>query len=186
MIRHRQAHRSRRRGFTLVEAVGTIVILGAVGTVATNLLLTAADGYGQATTRAQLHSELSMAMDRIVREFRAIDLDNGASGIAPDIDNSDAEAITWHTDSTLELSGTTLELTLDGGTTATLLTDVTAMDLVTYDEDNVELRDAMSGAQCDDIRRIRLTLTVTRFGVSETLRSRVFIRSCMVRGGTDP
>ena len=176
----------RRFGFTLIEVVATIVILAAIGTVASNILLTASDGYLDAAGTAQLHNELSIATDRLAREFRQIDLDNDADDIAPDIDEVTASSMTWHTDSSVALNGTTLQFVEAGGAAATLLTDVTAFSITTHDEDNDPLAATLSGDQCDAIRRIEITVTQTRFGVSETLRARVFLRSTMSGGGTDP
>ena len=83
----RRTHRSRRdrRSFTLVESIATIVVLAIVSSVSSGVILQATDGYVDATTKAQLHTEASTAMDRMVREIRKIPLDPAAAGIAPDI-----------------------------------------------------------------------------------------------------
>lgn len=188
-IAHNMPRRRRARsraGFTLIEVVATIVILASVASVASNILLTAGDGYLDAATRAQLHSELSMALDRLVREVRQIDLDNDADDIAPDIDSTAANALAWHSDCSVSLDGSTLELVIDGGDAETLLTDVSGFTVQTYDEDNSALAASLSGDNCDPIRRVSVTITLSRYGVSETLRTKVFIRSCMVRGDKDP
>lgn len=172
--------RSRRcNGFTLVEMIATITVLSVIGTVASGIILHAADGYLDASTTAQLHSELSVAMDRAVRELRKIPL---ASGV-PAIDAVTATSITWSTDYSLALSGNDLNLTLDGGAAAVLLSDVTALTIQTYDEDNAALAASLAGAACDPIRRIELNLTVERYGVSDSLRTRIFVRSTMSGGG---
>ncbi len=176
-------HRSSPAGFTLVEALATIVILGIVGTIGSSILLTASDGYLKASTSAQLHTELSIALDRIVRELRKIELDAGAGGIAPDIDTVTATTIEWtDTDDDayeLSLSGTDLELGVDGSATAVLLTDVTAFSVDTYDEDDSALSASLSGAACDPIRRIEISITLQRYGVSETLSTKVYLRATL-------
>ncbi|MCI0631635.1 MAG: type II secretion system GspH family protein, partial [Phycisphaerales bacterium] len=60
----RRLRPARRLGFTLVEVLATIAIIGAIGSVASLTLLSALDGYVDAATQAQLHSELSIAVDR--------------------------------------------------------------------------------------------------------------------------
>jgi hypothetical protein len=60
-----------------------------------------------------------------------------------------------------------------------LLTDVTACTIATFDEDNAPLGASLAGVACDDIRRVSVSVTVTRGGVSETLRTKVFIRATM-------
>ena len=173
-----------RRAFTLVEVVATIVVLATIGTVASGILFTATDGYLEARMTAQLHSELSIAMDRIVRELRNIQLDDTADDVAPDIDAVTATSITWDDDYVIALSGSDLMLTIDGGAAAVLLSDVTSFTIQGYDEDNSELAATLNGDDCDDIRRASISVTIERSGVSETLRSKVFIRSTMHGAGS--
>jgi prepilin-type N-terminal cleavage/methylation domain-containing protein len=179
----RRSGRPRRRGFTLIEAVSTIVILGAIGTVASGLIFTATDGYAEASVRAQLHTELSVALDRIVREMRNVPLDDAASGIAPDIDELTADSITWSMNHTIERAGAEVRLTIAGGTARPLLTDVTAFSVEAYDADNALLIAPMIDDACDPIRRIAITATIQRRGVSETLRTKVFLRTMMAESG---
>lgn len=177
-----QAARS-RRGFTLIEAVATIVILGVIGVSASNIIYTSTDSYVSAANTSQVHSELSVALDRIARELRKIELDTAASDVAPNIDSANAASIIWRNSSgevsSLILNGTDLELVIDDGAASVLLTDVTALTIQCYDEDNRAFGGALSGASCDPIRRIEITLTAQRNGVSESLRAKVFIRGTM-------
>lgn len=76
---------SRRRGFTLVEAIATIVILAVVMGVASRLVHAGADAYTAGSVRAEMHAQLSSAMDRItseLREVRAAALALNVSGLA--------------------------------------------------------------------------------------------------------
>ncbi|MBT8486811.1 MAG: hypothetical protein HKO59_07605 [Phycisphaerales bacterium] len=174
----------RRRGFTLVEALATIVVLTALGSVGATVLYESTDGFVEASTRAQLHTELSLAMDRAVREIRKIDRDPAATGVAPDINGVTATEIRWHTPETkLWRSGSFWYLNLDGGAANVLLRDVTAFTLETYDESNALLGTVLTGTGCDPIRRVLLEVTITRNGVSETLRSKVFVRSTLSGSG---
>ncbi|MHC4429357.1 MAG: pilus assembly FimT family protein [Planctomycetota bacterium] len=181
----RAAHPRRRRAFTLIESMATIAVLATLGSIASFLILDAVDGYSEAATSAQLHAELSIAMDRALREVRKIEPDTGAAGVAPNITNVNAanNNIQW-TDSgsdaySLYQSGSSLMLEIDGGGPAVLMSDVTAFTVLTYDEDNGALATPLSGAACDDIRRVALNVTVNRNGVTESLRTRIFIRSMM-------
>lgn len=167
--------------------IATIVILAAIGTVASNILLTASDSYLSASTGSQLTSELSMAMDRLVRDIRQIDLDNDAAAeIGPDVDDFTPTSMTWNKLWTVRLNGTVLELEENGQAATTLLTDVSAFSLTAFNESNTALAASISGDACDDIRRLSVSITMTRYGISATLRSKVFIRSTMSGGGTDP
>jgi prepilin-type N-terminal cleavage/methylation domain-containing protein len=172
-----------RRGFTLIEAMATIVVLAALGAAASNILLAGLDGYVNAATAAQLHTEASIALDRIVRELRRVSLDSAADGIAPDIDSVTASTIAWGGDSSLALDGTTLMFVDDGAAAAVLLSDVAAFAVQCYDEDNTPLAVELSDDACDPIRRVAIIVSLERRGVVETLRAKVFIRSTMTGAG---
>lgn len=168
----------RRRAFTLIELIGTITIIGAIGSVVSLVVMTVVDDYVEATTRVQLHNELSLAVDRCIRELREIGLDSGAGSVAPDIDNTTASSITWATNNGISLSGSTVNLTLSG-TDYTLLEDVTAFTVTCYDEAGTALGATLTGASCDAIRRVQLEVTLTRAGVSESLRTQLYLRLTM-------
>jgi prepilin-type N-terminal cleavage/methylation domain-containing protein len=175
----------RRRAFTLIESMATVAVLATLGSIASFLVLDAVDGYSETATSALLHAELSIALDRATRELRKIEPDAGAAGVAPNVTNVNAadNDIQW-TDSdsdaySLYQSGSSLMLEVDGGGPAVLLDDLAAFTVLTYDEDNGPLAAPLTGAACDDIRRIALNVTVQRNGVTESLRTRVFIRSMM-------
>lgn len=165
-----------RRAFTLVELIATMAILAALGSVISVIVSTSVNGYTRASTNAQLHSELSIALDRIDQMLRFIP--PSAAG-DPDISSVTATSITWSTNWALTLSGTQLLLSEAGGPSSILLKDVSAFSVTAYDQSNTALAASLSGGACDSIRRIRVSITLTRSGVSETLRTKVFIRSMM-------
>ncbi len=172
-----------RRGFTLIESVTVIVVLSILGTFGSMLILNSTEGYIDASAGSQLHAELSISLDRIVRELRKIDLDSGAAGVAPDIDMATTNSMSWRdTDGdayVLVLSGSNLLLTVNGGASNILLSDVTVFSLKAYDESNVQLGAFLIGVTCDPIRRFEISITLTRQGVSETLGTKLLIRSTM-------
>jgi len=182
-MKSRLIHRSVRRGFTLIEAVATMTILAAIATVASNIILTSADGYLNASTSAQLHTEMSIGLDRLVREVRNINLDESAGDIAPDIDSVTASSVDWSGNNSVAFAGDELQITEDGGSAAILLTDVSSFNIQCFDEDNAALSTTLSGSGCDVIRRIELTISLQRHGVTETLRTKVFLRSTMQGAG---
>jgi prepilin-type N-terminal cleavage/methylation domain-containing protein len=185
----RRIHPRCRRAFTLIESMATVSVLAVLGSIASFLILDAVDGYTDAATSAQLHAELSIAMDRAMREIRKIELDTTASGVAPDITsiNAAGDNIQWN-DSvngacSLYKTGANLMLDVSGSGAAVLLGDVTAFSVKAHKEDDSEMVNPVSGGDTEDIRRIALNLTVQRNGVSESLRAKVFIRSTMSGAG---
>jgi prepilin-type N-terminal cleavage/methylation domain-containing protein len=183
-------HPARRRAFTLIESMATVAVLATLGSIASFVLLDALGDYAKSVTSAQLHAEVSIALDRAMREIRMIDLDGGAaSQPAPNITdiNAAGDTIQWTDDASaaysLAKSGSDLMLEVAGGGADILLSDVTAFSVQAYDDDNAVLANPLTGAGCDDIRRVELTITAARDGVSESQRSRVFICSTMSGGG---
>ena len=183
MIKRTSSNSGICRGFTLIEAIATIVLLSILGTFGSLIILNSTESYIDATTVSQLHSELSISLDRIVRELRKIELDSGAAGVAPDIDSVTTTSIAWRDSDgdaySLSLSGTNLMLVVNGGASNILLSDVTGFTLGTYDESNDLLPSSLSGAACDPIRRVEISITLTRQSVSETLGTKLLIRSTM-------
>jgi prepilin-type N-terminal cleavage/methylation domain-containing protein len=169
-----------RRGFTLVELIATTVVLAALGSVASSLLISAINAYSNSAIQAQLHNEQSIAMERIVRELRKCPRDTSASSTAPMISTVTANSITWNGSSTLSLSGSQLMFADAGATARPLLSNVTDFQVQTYDESNTALGASLSGSACNPIRRVNFLITSQRSGVTETLTTRVFIRSTMV------
>jgi prepilin-type N-terminal cleavage/methylation domain-containing protein len=164
----------RGRGFTLVEAIASIVIIGIVGLVASRLVVTASAAIEGTARRAELSGMLNAAMERAMIELRNID---AAAGV-PVITSPSTSSISFTVGGSsrqLSHSGTTVSLTGAAASGAALATDVTTFTLTYYDRDNATI--ASPAASISSIRSIQLTMTATRGGVSETLRSRVFIRS---------
>ena len=171
--------RTRRRGFTLVETIAAIVVIGTTGAVSSGLIYSAVNSYRSATTTAQLHSDCSAALDRLSKALWSIPRDTSASVVAPQISSVTPTSIAWGGNSTLQLQGNNLNLMEAGGAENPILQHVSAFTLTCFDQNNAALPASMSGAATQAIRRIELSVTVTREGVSQTLRTRVFIRCTM-------
>jgi prepilin-type N-terminal cleavage/methylation domain-containing protein len=177
-------HRTRRpspRAFTLVEALATISILALVSLAASRIIFAASDAYAASAVRAELSQDLSSAMERIAAEFRSIPYQNASPGV-PQISSATGTSISYGVDSGLQAVGGVLSLRSGGGPARTLLTDVTAFTLACFDEANQLLPLPLSGSACDAVRRIEVSITRTRNGASETLRSKIFLR-CAIAGG---
>lgn len=175
-----------RRGFTLVEAIATIVILGVVMSACSRLISAATTSYASASTRAELHAELASAMERIMLELRSCQSDPGGS-TTPDILAVRSDRITWTTPSgerTLSRSGSSLVLTASGSD-CTLVAGITSLAIQTYDDQNEELDATLDEDECQEVQRVQITLTAQRLNITESLRSRVFLR-CVAAGSAAP
>lgn len=173
----------RRRAFTLIEMIASLVVLAVLGSVASSLLMTATDGYVGSSVHGQMHVELSVGMDRAVRELRRIPADATAPVRSPHIDSVSTTSITWRDDASnacaLTLTGEELRLTVDGEQPAALLRDVASFEIEAIRDDATQISLPVADAACDVIRQVVLCVTLTRDGESETLRARVFLRACM-------
>lgn len=170
--------RANRSGFTLIELIATIVIIGAIGSVAALLVGSSIDSYVGAATRAQLHSELSVTLDRIDRELRKIPPENGGA-VSSDLVSITPTLIQWSGNHRFHLSLGRVYYTDGGGTARILQENVTAFSVQAFNESNTALAGTLNDAACDAVRRLLITITVQRSGVTETLRTKVFLRSTM-------
>jgi len=164
--------RSRQRGFTLIEAIATIVVLGLLGSIASTILFTASNGYLSAATTAQLHGEASAAMDRVIRDVRNIP----STADGPAINSMTATSIAWDGGFSIALSGSQLTVTSDG-TSYVLAEDVAVFQVQAFNHAGQQLPATLNAEQAQAVRRVVLTLTLQRHDVSHTLRSGAFIRS---------
>ncbi len=173
-----------RRGFTLIEMVATVVIIGTLGSVASGVIYQASRTYTQAALSAQVHEELASGLDRIDRALREIAIKSPYASSAPNIVSLTAASMTYNTSSVLTYTASTGDITLSesGGPTGTLLRGVSAFTLQAFDESNAAMAASLSGSACDAIRRISVSITLTRDGVSQTLRTKVFLRA-LLKGG---
>jgi Tfp pilus assembly protein FimT len=173
-----------RRGFTLVEAVATMVIISTLGSVAVAIIARASDAYAVASSGAQLQSELGTGIDRVERAMRAIRRKTGVA--AADISGATASSLSWNAAGgacSLSVSGGQLLLALDGGGGVAILNDVTSLEVACYDEDGSALGAPLSGSGCEAIRRITVTVALSRHGSTATLRTGIFLRATTTGAG---
>lgn len=180
-------HAERRiRAFTLVEVICTIVILSVVGIVSSRLVFTASDQYLAAASRSAIGAELAAAMERVATEIRQIPAKPSMSPTEANLGAIATNSLSWTDASsvakTLALSGTNLTMS-EGGVSYVLLANVTAFSVQAYDASGTALATSLASGATAAVRRLQLSITVSRNGQSETLRSRFFLR-CTVEGGT--
>ncbi len=177
------------RGFTLIETISVIVVLTVLGSLAASIMGQLGQTYRDSALVAEMHTEVSAALDRIVREVRSVPLDADAGVVAADIRLASADELRWGATMHLRLTGTTLELSEDLSTYHALLTGVTSFALQFYDEDDAPLLTSPGqtlvegAADTLQARRVSVSITVSRDGKSETLSTKVFLRATMEGAG---
>ncbi len=169
--------RMHRRGLTHIELIASITIMSVLATVGSGLIWQGVVACRGASCAPQVHSEACAALERLVREIRCIELRPGEATPAPNIASMSATSMSWNSGDALALDGTDLLLTEDGGTPRVLLRNVQSLVLDATDQSGVTLALPRNGSACDSVRSISITLSVAREGVSDTLRTSVFIRS---------
>jgi prepilin-type N-terminal cleavage/methylation domain-containing protein len=123
------------KGFTLIEIIIVIVILGILSTVAAMIILEGAKSYSIEDSRSNAHYQARLAMERMAREIRLI-----RSQTAADITTMGANTIRYSdifgAQMGFRLTGTTIERTQDNAATwQPLATGVTALTFTYFQQD---------------------------------------------------
>lgn len=170
-------HARAQRGFTIIEALATIVILATLGSLVSVIIVRAADQYSATAVAGRLQGQLNQAMERVYRELQSVPARAGATPVVAEISTVTPTSVTFRTNWTLSQSGGQLLLAEAGAAAQPLLTDVSAFSVQALDSQGTAMGSNLSGSACDPIRRLSITISTTRAGVTETLRTRVFIRA---------
>lgn len=169
-----------RRGFTLVEAIAALTIIATLGSIASIVIARGAAAYRTSATLGQVQGELAAAMDRVEREVRAIPHKSGTT--AADISGITASSLTWNTSAgacSISLSGGQLLIATGGGPGRAILGDVSVLSVQCFNESGGAMAATLSGAACEPVRRIVISASVSRYGVTATLRTGIYLRSTM-------
>ena len=157
----------KRQGFTLVELIIVITIVGIIAGVVGSILLKAIDAWTFKFKRNDILWDGRLAINRMVREIREIkDLASvtTASGSEFRFLNVDDADITYN------LSSTDLNRTEDGVTNL-LAEDVSSLSFTYYDSNGSTISAPTVSPSDTDIRRVRIDLTLTKGGENVYLQS---------------
>ena len=169
-----------RAAFTLVEMIATISILAVLGLLASGIMLNAWKVHTDAVSRVNLSEGLATALERMVSELRNIDITPASAPATPRISAMSAGSISFTVGGSsrvISLSGTDLLLSGSAASGAVLASGITSLMIQGYTKDNVAVSASPSAAEIASIRRIQITMTGTSGTVTETIRTKVFIRS---------
>lgn len=163
------------RGFTLVEMIATMVVLSVVGTASVGITWTAIESFGRGSESLRLHCEASVAMERLVRELRAVPL---GSDNTPDIQRLSASGVTWEGGArSISLVGDELLYSF-GGVQSILCSGVTSFNMTAHDSVGATLALSPTTPAPGTVRRLTLELRLAEGEARAEVRTRVFLR-CM-------
>lgn len=164
-VNHRQC------GFTMVELIVSIIVLGILAAIGGPLVLGVGESYARASKIREAADDVAFGMERCIRLLRETPM--GVTNGEPDIIRAEAGAVEFNDGSGLELAGTTLELLLADGTRAPLVRDVDTFIIQYIGADGVTDTSGLPS------QTRRYVLTLGAGGIE--LRSAVFFRGAMAR-----
>ena len=173
-----------RRAFTLIEVITTMVIIALISGAASRILFQAFAALNDASTRCDMHDQLASAMERITSELHTIAIKPASSPASPDITACTATSLSFNNPTaarTIALSGSTLLISGSAKANSIIASNVSAFTVQTYDGNNAALPASPSAAQIATIRRVQITITAASSGITETVRTKVYVR-CMALG----
>lgn len=156
-----------KKGFTLIELVIVIVIIGVIAGVVGYILLAAADAWTFKFNRADLLADGRLAMNRMVREIREIKRATNVTTATPShfrFTNVDDVDIAY--------SRTSTDLNRTADSTANVLAEnVSNLTFTYYDSSGATIATPVVTPNKTDIHRIRINLTLTKSGENVYLQA---------------
>lgn len=161
------------KGFTLIELIIVIAIVGIISGIIGFILLASIDAWTLAVNRNDIVSDGRIAMDRMVREIREVK--NAATVVTADSNQfrfTNADNI----DITYSLSSTNLNRAQDGQTNV-LAENVSGLAFTYYDANGAVIPGPAVSPLDTDIKRVQINLTFTKNSHAMYLQSGVSLRN---------
>ena len=162
-------------GFTLIEAIITIVIVGIISIIAVMIILEAVKANSKEQNLSNVHYQAGLAMERMAREIRSINVQGNIGTVAiGTITGNPTNSLIFTdltgTNITYSLSGQTLNRTV-GGVSSALAAGVTTLEFRHYDIASALTTSALA------VWIIDVSMTDTQVADSLPMRSRVHPRN---------
>lgn len=154
------------KGFTVIEILIVIVLIGILGSVASRILTPTYKGYFTSKKIIDLVSKTNMAMDNILRELKSASNLSAASTSSITFTNQQGQTII------INLTGTNLTRSENGGTAQTICSQVSSAAFAYYDQSFA------STATVANVRFLTLQITTSNT-VSYSLMGGTLIRKLL-------
>ena len=148
MMKRRYRHRPQEKGFTLIEVVVSLVLIGILSAMAGLGLMQITQGYVFSRQNSETVQKVQIAMDRVVKELGAATAINAAP--APTASSLSFTRLPGPITNIITFSGNTVQI---NGTT--LINNVTAFSFAYFDATGIATTTAAN------IGRVDISLTVT-------------------------
>jgi len=156
-----------KKGFTLIELVVVILVIGIAAGVVGYVLMAAADAWTFKFNRADLLWDGRLAMNRMVREIREV---KRATNVTTASASQFRFTNVGDLDITYDLSSTDLNRTEDS-TANVLAENVSSLTFTYYDSSGATIATPIVSPSTTDIHRVRINLTLTKSGENVYLQS---------------
>jgi len=156
------------KGFTLIEIIITIVIIGIIASLAAGIIVQVVKVYATEDNRSDIQYQAKLAVERMARELRTM-----RSATAADITTMNGTTLLYNdingTQMGFRLNAGKVERTQDNGATwQTLATNITGATIFTY----LDNADAVTASQTA-LWFVQVQVAATRGTESVTMRATV-------------
>lgn len=163
------------RGWTLIEVIMVIVIIGIIGVFVGPLLISAVKAYDRTQTTVNTYAKMRYAMERMTREIAAVRR-NPADTTAFDISAMTATSLQFFkedgTEVSLAAAAGNLTLTYVGTGAGTLTDRLVSLALAYYRHDG-----ASAAADATELEFVEIGLTLSDGTTSYANRQRIALRN---------
>lgn len=157
----------KNKGFTLIELVIVISIVGIAAVIAGSMLLGVIDAWTFKFNRNDILWDGRIAINRMTREIRTVKNNTSVTtATSSQFRFTDA----GNKDITYSLSSTNLNRT-ENGTANLLAENVSSLTVTYYNSSDAVIPSPMVSPSATDIRRVRINLTLTKNGQNVYLQS---------------